>query len=217
MQQAIMQIMNDWGYIGVLALILIENVFPPIPSEVILVFGGALTANEFGGKLGIAGMVLAATLGSLSGAIILYYIGKILKAERLKKIIRGKTGKVLRVKPADIDRADSWFRTKGSWSVLVCRCVPVLRSMISIPAGMSEMKMGKFIVLTVIGSMIWNTILVVMGHYLGRNWESVLGFFDHFQTVVIAICVVVFIGAMYWWFMVRGRKKKAQASHQKSN
>lgn len=206
MQEAIMQIMNDWGYFGVLALIMIENVFPPIPSEVILIFGGALTAAEFGGKLGIAGMIMAATLGSLAGAVILYYIGKILKAERLKKIINGKIGRMLRVKPNDIDRADSWFRDRGSWSVLVCRCVPVLRSLISIPAGMSEMAMGKFIVLTTIGSAIWNTVLVIMGHYLGKSWQTVLVFFDHFQTAIIIICAIVAMGFFYWWFAVRSKK-----------
>ncbi|MDO4271922.1 MAG: DedA family protein, partial [Candidatus Saccharibacteria bacterium] len=152
MQNTIMDIMNQWGYLGVFLLIAIENIFPPIPSEVILVFGGALTAAAFGGKLGMLGMVIAATLGSLAGALALYYIGKILKVERLKKIVNGKIGKVLRLKAADIDKADEWFDNKGNLTVLFCRCVPILRSLISIPAGMSEMPMPKFLAYTVIGS-----------------------------------------------------------------
>ena len=200
--------MNQWGYLGVFLLIALENVFPPIPSEVILAFGGALTAAALGGKLSIVGMIIAATLGSLAGAIILYYIGKILKTERLKKIAAGKVGKILRLKPADIDRADKWFDDKGNITVFFCRCVPILRSLISIPAGMSEMPMPKFLAYTIAGSAIWNTILVIIGHNLGNNWESILGFFNDFQHVILAICIVVFIAVVIWWFGFRGKKKR---------
>ena len=93
--------------LGVFLLVAVENIFPPIPSEVILLFGGALTATALGGKLGMVGMIVAATLGALVGAVSLYYIGKILKVERLKKLVSGKPGRVLRLKPADIERADS--------------------------------------------------------------------------------------------------------------
>ena len=210
MQNAIIDIMNQWGYLGVFFLIAVENIFPPIPSEVILLFGGALTAATLGGKLSIFWMIVAATLASLAGAILLYYIGKILKTERLKKIVSGKVGKVLRLKPADIDRADKWFDEKGNITVFFCRCVPLLRSLISIPAGMSEMKMGKFILYTVVGSAIWNTILVTIGHNLGNNWESILGFFDNFSHIVVVICVVVAVAVLVWWFGFyrRGKSKR---------
>ena len=209
MQNAIIDIMNQWGYLGVFFLIAVENIFPPIPSEVILLFGGALTAAALGGKLSVFWMIVAATLASLAGAILLYYIGKILKTERLKKIVSGKVGKVLRLKPADIDRADKWFDERGNITVFFCRCVPLLRSLISIPAGMSEMKMGKFILYTVVGSAIWNTILVTIGHNLGNNWESILGFFDNFSHIVVAICVVVAVAVLVWWFGFYRRKKDA--------
>lgn len=201
--------MNQWGYLGVFLLIAIENIFPPIPSEVILLFGGALTAAALGGKLSIFWMIVAATLASLAGAILLYYIGKILKTERLKRIVSGRVGKVLRLKPADIDRADKWFDEKGNVTVFVCRCVPLLRSLISIPAGMSEMPMGKFILYTVVGSAIWNTILVTIGHNLGNNWESILGFFDNFSHLVVAICVVIAVVVLVWWFGFYRRGKKS--------
>ena len=209
MQNAIIDIMNQWGYLGVFFLIAVENIFPPIPSEVILLFGGALTAAALGGKLSVFWMIVAATLASLAGAILLYYIGKILKTERLKKIVSSKVGKVLRLKPADIDRADKWFDERGNITVFFCRCVPLLRSLISIPAGMSEMKMGKFILYTVVGSAIWNTILVTIGHNLGNNWESILGFFDNFSHIVVAICVVVAVAVLVWWFGFYRRKKDA--------
>ena len=201
--------MNQWGYLGVFLLIAIENIFPPIPSEVILLFGGALTAAALGGKLSIFWMIVAATLASLAGAILLYYIGKILKTERLKRIVSGRVGKVLRLKPADIDRADKWFDEKGNITVFICRCVPLLRSLISIPAGMSEMPMGKFILYTVVGSTIWNTILVTIGHNLGNNWESILGFFDNFSHLVVAICVVIAVVVLVWWFGFYRRGKKS--------
>ena len=209
MQDFIINAMNQWGYLGVFLLIAIENIFPPIPSEVILLFGGALTAAALGGKLSIFWMIVAATLASLAGAILLYYIGKILKAERLKRIVSGRVGKVLRLKPADIDRADKWFDEKGNVTVFICRCVPLLRSLISIPAGMSEMSMGKFILYTVVGSAIWNTILVTIGHNLGNNWESILGFFDNFSHLVVAICVVVAVVVLVWWFGFYRRGKKS--------
>ena len=199
MQETIVGIMNHWGYLGVFLLVAVENIFPPIPSEVILLFGGALTATALGGKLGMVGMIVAATLGAVS----LYYIGKILKVERLKKLVSGKPGKVLRLKPADIERADSWFDNKGNITVLFCRCVPILRSLISIPAGMSEMPMGRFLVYTVLGSAVWNTVLVVIGHNLGDNWQSILGFFDKFSDIVLAACVVVAIIVPVWWFGFR--------------
>lgn len=203
MQETIVGIMNHWGYLGVFLLVAVENIFPPIPSEVILLFGGALTATALGGKLGMVGMIVAATLGALVGAVSLYYIGKILKVERLKKLVSGKPGRVLRLKPADIERADSWFDDKGNITVLFCRCVPILRSLISIPAGMSEMPMGRFLVYTILGSAVWNTVLVVIGHNLGDNWQSILGFFDKFSDVVLAICVVVAVIVLVWWFGFR--------------
>ena len=214
MQDFIINAMNQWGYLGVFLLIAIENIFPPIPSEVILLFGGALTAAALGGKLSIFWMIVAATLASLAGAILLYYIGKILKTARLKRIVSGRVGKVLRLKPADIDRADKWFDEKGNITVFICRCVPLLRSLISIPAGMSEMPMGKFILYTVVGSAIWNTILVTIGHNLGNNWESILGFFDNFSHLVVAICAVIAVVVLAWWFGFYRRGKKSDGKER---
>lgn len=207
MQQVVMDIMNAWGYLGVFLLIMLESVFPPIPSEVILIFGGALTVAALGGKLTIGGVILLATIGSIGGAIVLYFVGKILRAERLKKIMSGRMGRILRVKPSDIDRADQWFRDKGSIAVLVCRLVPILRSLISIPAGMSEMKMTKFILYTGIGSLIWNTVLVLIGHSLGSNWNSILGLFDNLQNIIIVICGLAFVICLVWWFGFHGKQK----------
>ncbi len=190
MQEAIISIMNKFGYLGVFFLIAIENIFPPIPSEVILLFGGFMTTYS---KLKIIGVIIASTLGSLVGAIILYYIGKILNKERLKKIVRGKTGKILRLKEADIDKADNWFDTKGNKTVFFCRFVPILRSLISIPAGMSEMEMPKFLLYTTIGSSIWNSILTIIGSMVGENWKSIVEIFDKYSHITLIVLIILFI------------------------
>ncbi len=204
MQQFILHIIEQFGYFGVFFLILIENVFPPIPSEVILLFSGFFSSYT---SLSVFYMILASTLGSFLGAIILYYIGKIFNKERLKKIVNGRLGKILFLKENDIDKADEWFDNKGNKSVFFCRFVPIVRSLISIPAGMSEMPMGKFIIYTICGSMIWNTVLICLGYRLGRNWEYVLTILDKYQMLVIVILVIIF-GYVIIKFYRKKRKSK---------
>ncbi len=204
MQQFILHIIEQFGYFGVFFLILIENVFPPIPSEVILLISGFFSSYT---SLSVFYMILASTLGSFLGAIILYYIGKIFNKERLKKIVNGRLGKILFLKENDIDKADEWFDNKGNKSVFFCRFVPIVRSLISIPAGMSEMPMGKFIIYTICGSMIWNTVLICLGYRLGSNWEYVLTILDKYQMVVIVILVIMF-GYVIIKFYRKKRKSK---------
>ena len=204
MQQFILHIIEQFGYLGVFFLILIENVFPPIPSEVILLFSGFFSSYT---SLSVFYMILASTLGSFLGAIILYYIGKIFNKERLKKIVNGRLGKILFLKENDIDKADEWFDNKGNKSVFFCRFVPIVRSLISIPAGMSEMPMGKFIIYTICGSMIWNTVLICLGYRLGSNWEYVLIILDKYQIIVIVILVIIF-GYVIIKFYRKKRKSK---------
>lgn len=204
MQQFILHIIEQFGYFGVFFLILIENVFPPIPSEVILLFSGFFSSYT---SLSVFYMILASTLGSFLGAIILYYIGKIFNKERLKKIVNGRLGKILFLKENDIDKADEWFDNKGNKSVFFCRFVPIVRSLISIPAGMSEMPMLKFIIYTVCGSMIWNTVLICLGYKLGDNWEYVLTILDKYQIIVIVILVIIF-GYVIIKFYRKKRKSK---------
>lgn len=205
MQEFIISLMGQFGYFGVFFLIALENVFPPIPSEVILLFGGFMTTYT---SLNIALMVVAATLGSLLGAIVLYYIGKILNKERLKKIVSGKVGKVLRLKEKDIDMADHWFDTKGNKTVFFCRFIPIVRSLISIPAGMSEMPMAKFLLYTTVGSAIWNTVLIVIGNRVGENWESILGVFDQYSHIVLILLILIFVLFIVWFYTKKQKKRK---------
>jgi membrane protein DedA with SNARE-associated domain len=198
--------MNKFGYLGVMLLIAIENIFPPIPSEVILTFGGFMTKQP-NSSITILGVIIASTIGSMVGALVLYYIGKILNKERLQKIVSGKVGKVLRVKPKDIESADKWFDAKGNKTVFFCRFIPIVRSLISIPAGMSEMPMPKFLLYTVIGSAIWNTVLVVIGSVVGKNWEKVVEIIDKYSKVVLILLVVAFILAIIIFYKKRRKNK----------
>ena len=205
MENFILDMMNQFGYLGVFLLIAIENIFPPIPSEVILLFGGFMTTYT---SLNIFGMSIASTLGSLIGAIVLYLIGKFFNKERLKAIVSSKVGKILRLKNEDIDKADNWFETKGNKTVFFCRFIPIVRSLISIPAGMSEMAMGKFLVYTITGSLIWNVVLIVMGSIVGENWTSILEIFDTYSHIVLILLIIIFIALVFIFYKKRLNKKE---------
>lgn len=204
MQAWIIEIMNQFGYLGIFLLIAIENIFPPIPSEVILLFGGFMSTYT---NMHIVGIIIASTLGSLVGAYALYFIGKIFNKERLKKIVRGKIGKVLRLKEKDIDMADEWFDKKGNKTVFFCRFIPIVRSLISIPAGMSEMPLGKFTLYTVVGSLIWNTVLSIAGQAVGANWESILAIFEQYSHIAAIVLVILGVGAIVWFYSKKRTKK----------
>ena len=204
MEEFVISIMNQFGYFGIFFLIFIENIFPPIPSEVVLLFGGFMTTYS---KLNLFGMVIFSTLGSTVGAIVLYYIGKILNKERLKKIVSGKIGKILRLKASDIEKADKWFDTKGNKTVFFCRFIPVVRSLISIPAGMSEMIMSKFLIYTITGSLIWNTVLLFVGSKVGENWKKIEQMMNQYSHIILIILIIAFIGFVIYHFSKKKKKK----------
>lgn len=205
MQEIIINLMDNFGYIGVFLLIAIENIFPPIPSEVILTFGGYMTTFS---KMHVIGVIISATLGSIAGALALYYIGKILNKARLTKLVNGKIGKILCLKEEDIEKADKWFDDKGYKSVFFCRFVPIVRSLISIPAGMNEMNMPKFLIYTTIGSIIWNTVLVVLGSIVGENWESIANIFDTYSNIALILLIIIFIVVVIWYINFRKKRKE---------
>lgn len=195
--------MEQFGYVGILLMIALENVFPPIPSEVILTFGGFMTTYT---KLTVPGVIIAATIGSVVGAVILYGIGRLLDVERLEKIV-DRWGHILRVKKEDIRKADAWFDKYGYWTVLFCRMIPLIRSLISIPAGMSNMKFDMFLLFTTIGTLIWNVILVCVGAAVGDSWEKIVAFMDVYSNIAYAVIAVVAIAFLFFFF--RKRRKSA--------
>ena len=204
MQEIIIAFVDKFGYFGILLLIAVENVFPPIPSEVILTFGGFLTTYT---SLSVGGVVLFSTLGSLVGAIILYGVGRIFNKERLMKLVSGKVGTILRLKAEDIESAEKWFERRGNGTVFFCRFIPIVRSLISIPAGMSGMEMAPFLLYTTAGSVIWNTVLVVIGSIVGENWERVVATVGMYSDLTLIILVVLLISAL-WGFYHKKKEKR---------
>ncbi len=206
MQETLLNLIGDYGYLGIMLLIFIENVFPPIPSEAVLLFGGFMTEKT---QLQIVPCILAATVGSLAGAAVLYLLGRILKKERIKKLFSGKFGKVMRLKPEHVDRADAWFVKYEKKAVLICRCIPVVRSLISIPAGISEMRPVPFFVLTALGSAVWNSVLVGLGAFMGDQWEQVLFYMEQYTFVVVILLAILAIAAVIWYVWYRRKKKSS--------
>ncbi|WP_102272650.1 DedA family protein [Cytobacillus massiliigabonensis] len=191
MENWITDIMNEFGYMGILLLIALENVFPPIPSEVILTFGGFMTTNS---DLTVLGVVAFSTIGSVAGAVILYGIGRLIDVDRMEKVI-DKWGHILRLTKKDIQKADQWFDKYGVWTVFFCRLIPLIRSLISIPAGMSGMNFGVFLLFTTLGTLIWNVILVNVGAAVGDSWETIVEYMDIYSNLVyafLALAVIVF-------------------------
>ncbi|HYO30522.1 MAG TPA: DedA family protein, partial [Thermomicrobiales bacterium] len=165
------EVVERLGYVGLLLMVALENVFPPIPSEVILPLAGF---NVFEGDFSFPLVMLFATLGSVIGALALYAIGAWFGEARLRAIVRAHGGKLF-LKEADIDNAEAWFRRYGPLAVFLCRMVPIVRSLISIPAGLDRMALGRFVLLSAAGSFLWNAALVGAGWALGTQWDRVEG------------------------------------------
>ncbi|TYV61551.1 DedA family protein [Listeria monocytogenes] len=202
METWITSIMADFGYIGIFVLIMVENLFPPIPSEIILTFGGFMTTVT---SLNVVMVIIVATLGSVVGAILLYKVAFYFGKERLTKIVL-KYGRILRLKEADIERAESFFLKYGSWAVFLCRMIPLIRSLISIPAGMTKMKMSRFLILTTAGSLLWNTVLIGLGAMLGESWSEIVVFMDSFSTIIYSIIAILVVVGLGFFFRARFKK-----------
>ncbi len=202
METWITSIMADFGYIGIFILIMVENLFPPIPSEIILTFGGFMTTVT---SLNVVMVIIVATLGSVVGAILLYKVASYFGKERLTKIVL-KYGRILRLKESDIERAENFFLKYGSWAVFLCRMIPLIRSLISIPAGMTKMKMSKFLILTTAGSLLWNTVLIGLGAMLGESWSEIVVFMDSFSTIIYSIIAILVVVGLGFFFRARFKK-----------
>lgn len=184
------------GYAGLALLLLIENLFPPIPSEVVLPLAGFLVSR---GELGFLGALIASTLGSLVGASILYGLGR-----WGGRALVLRHGAKLRVSAEDLDRAESWFAKYGDAVVLVARVVPFARSVVSIPAGISVMPPVRFAVLTALGSAAWNAALIGAGYSLGANWSRVSSWAGTYSDVVL----VGLTAAAAIYLTIRGLRRR---------
>lgn len=182
----VLDVIAALGYVGLALLLVAENLFPPIPSEVVLPLAGFLVGR---GDLAFLGALLSSTFGSVAGALFLYALGRY---GGRKLVLR--YGRFLRVDEKSLDRADAWFRRYGDWVVLFARVVPFARSIVSIPAGTMNMPVVRFVALTAIGSCAWNALLIGAGVILGANWQRVetwVGSYSNTVLIVVAAAVAI--------------------------
>ena len=177
--QWVLDVIGALGYIGLALLLVAENLFPPIPSEVVLPLAGFLVGR---GDLNLWGAIFAATFGSVAGALVLYGLGR---WGGRKLVLR--YGKWLRVDEKGLWEAEGWFRRYGDWVVLFARVVPLARSIVSIPAGTMKMPVLRFVLLTTFGSAVWNGILIGAGVILGANWQAVSGWMGSYSDIVLIV------------------------------
>ena len=185
MKMILIETILNFSYFGVFLLICLENLFPPIPSEIILTFAGYLTIQY---DSNIFLMIFSSTFGSWIGAEILYYLGHTLQPLKFEKFLNK-----MRFELKYIDKTNEWFHTYGSFTVFICRFIPIIRSLISIPAGMTKMKHLPFTLYTILGSLIWNSILIYIGRTLGKNYELIANMMDQYSIFVILIIIVLLI------------------------
>jgi membrane protein DedA with SNARE-associated domain len=205
MLEWIQTIMDTLGYPGIAILMFLEVVFPPIPSEVIMPLGG-FASNK--GSLNMFGVVTAGTAGSMAGAVVFYYVGKIVGTERLV-MLADKYGKWLTVSGEDVKKADHWFDRHGEKVVLLCRLVPGIRSLVSLPAGVAMMKMVPFLLYTLIGTVIWNIALTGAGYFLGKNYELVDQYMGDSGKIVLGVLAALAV-ILYTVRLVQQMRKEEQ-------
>jgi membrane protein DedA with SNARE-associated domain len=199
LDQRVIDIIERFGYAGIGLLIALETIFPPLPSELILPLGG-FTASR--GDLTLWGVMVAATLGSVAGALVLYGVGHWIGRERLYWVV-DRYGRYLMLKESDLDKSFDMFERYSGKAVMVGRLIPVVRSLISLPAGLTRMPLPAFILYTAIGSAVWNGILVGAGYILGDKWDKVENVVGYLQYAVI-LAAIVFAG-WFVWSRMRGR------------
>lgn len=180
------------GYVGIALIMCVENLFPPIPSELVMPFAGFLVVR---GEFTLVGIILAGTIGSVVGAVILYYIGLWADELIVRNFLR-RFGKYFFLSESDLDRAMDFFNRYRQPVVFFGRLIPIIRSLISLPAGMNRMPLGTFLLFTTLGSAIWTTLLSVAGLILAENWESILEYIDRYQKftlIVLILAVIIFV------------------------
>jgi len=198
----VVDIMDALGAPGVGLAIALENVFPPLPSEVFLPLAGFAAAR---GEMSLVEAVAWTTLGSLVGALVLYGIGAALGRDRLRAVV----DRLPLVHLRDVDRAEAWFARHGAKAVFLGRMVPLVRSLISVPAGIERMRPALFAVLTATGSLIWNTAFVLAGYVLGENWHVVEGYAGIASKAVLGVLVLAALGFVAHRLVRRGRPATA--------
>jgi membrane protein DedA with SNARE-associated domain len=188
------------GYLGIMILMTLESMVAPVPSEAVMPFAGFAVFN---GTLTWQGVIFFSTLGSIIGSLIGYWMG----AKGGRPLVE-KWGKYLLLDKHDLDITEKWFSKRGDITVFVCRFIPVVRHLISIPAGMGRMNLLKFSIYTIIGAAIWNTLLTIAGYYLQENWGEIMKYSHIIDYVIVAAMVIILV---YYGYKLNKNRKKAKA------
>ena len=191
----IIQTISDWGYIGIFMVMLAESIFPPIPSELIIPFAGFAAAN---GDLNFFGVLAAATVGAVVGMLPWYYAGRLFGLERVRRLA-DRFGRVMTLSAEEIDVAVDWFRRFGPIIVLFGRLMPLIRTLISIPAGLARMPLHVFLLASTTGALIWNIILTSAGYVLHEHYELVEVILDPLSYIVLGLVVLIYLVRVVMW------------------
>ena len=207
------QFIASYGYLAIFVLMLAESACIPVPSELIMTFGGALAAGAVPGThLNLIGVILAGTAGNVAGSYIAWAVGRYGGQPALNRLTQGKWGRRLRLREHDVDRAVAWFDRYGNKAVLIGRLLPVVRTFISLPAGIAGMPPLRFGIYTTLGCLPWTAALAVAGYAVGANWESIANAF-HGPSYIIAGIVLVAIVVAAWRYARRRRAEPGPAKH----
>ena len=205
LSQLMNRLVETFGYAGLLLVMLIENVIPPIPSEIVLPFAGFQVAQ---GAMNLPLVLLFTTIGGFAGTSVFYYLGKLLGDERVRYLIT-RYGRYVLLREADYEEALTLFRNHDSKVVFWARFIPGVRSLISLPAGVAGMSFRRFAVFTLAGTVLWNSVLVLAGMFLGSRWERVLVLVDRLEAVLWVLLAAVVIGWFAWQRSKQARRRHA--------
>ena len=189
MEQIITDFINQWGYTAIFILILLENVLPVVPSEIILTFAGLMSVKS---GLSIAILFTISTIASFIGLLILFYLCRLISENSLYRFV-DKYGKWVKLKSKDLKRANDWFKKYGAWAVLLCRFIPVLRVLITIPAGINRMNVVKFVTLSLLGTTIWNFALILLGRVLSDSFDVLMNALHTYSYVMYIILIIAIL------------------------
>ncbi|ENJ8854247.1 DedA family protein [Staphylococcus aureus] len=203
MEQIITEFISRFGYAAIFILILLENVLPIVPSEIILTFAGLVSVKS---HLSILTLFIIATIASFIGLLILYYICRLISEERLYRFI-DRHGKWIKLKSKDLKRANDWFKKYGVWAVFICRFIPVLRVLITIPAGVNRMNVVTFTVISLIGTTIWNFGLILLGRTLSDSFGMLMTGLHTYSRIMY---VVIIIAVIYFAIRYIGKRKRVK-------
>ncbi|GGG92821.1 DedA family protein [Staphylococcus pragensis] len=201
MEQLITDFISKWGYAAIFILILLENVLPVVPSEIILTFAGLMSVKS---GLSIPVLFLISTIASFIGLLILYYICRLINEESIYRFV-DKHGKWFKLKGKDVKRANDWFKRYGPWAVLLCRFIPVLRVLITIPTGINKMNVITFTVLSLLGTTIWNFALILLGRLLSDSFDVLMAGLHTYSYIMY---VIIFLAILYLLYVIFIKNRK---------